>query len=379
MQIYKTFLKISLRKLGPCLIFFAIMIGVCTIQSKTDNIYAPTKVKLAVIDEDDTELSKALYDYVDEHQQIEDIGDESKWRDYLFYHTVDYILVINEGFEENLLNGNIENILSSYKVPDSNSTYIAHSSINGFVNNLSLYLNSGYDTEEAISKAFDSSGLAIEVGLFEESLPAQTSQMTVFFEFLPYVLLSVTITSLGAMIIVWNKKAIKARNEVSKQSLIARNTSIILAMVTYTIFLFLLTMAICAVLFTKDLFTMQGLCYSINAALFMFVCLGITLVVSLFSKKAEALSFWSNVIALPTAFLSGIFVPRDLLPEIIVNISKCLPTYWYINVTSEIKYFDGAFNDKALTSLLVQFGFAVAFVTIGLVIIKYRQQKKSLA
>ena len=109
----------------------------------------------------------------------------------------------------------------------------------------------------------------------------------------------------------------------------------------------------------------------------MFVCIAITFLVAQLSKRVSALSMWSNVIGLSTSFLCGVFVTRQLLPDKVVAFSKCLPTYWYINVTEELKYFSGTLSREAWISMGVQLLFAAAIFAVSLVIIKNRQQKNA--
>lgn len=379
MQIYKTFLKLSIRKAGTCIFYFVILIGICFMLSKSQNSYTPEKISLAVIDKDNSELSKALYNYIDTTQNIEEVGDESTWPDYFFYHTVDYILIINDGFEENIMNGNLTDVLSAYKVPESGTTYIASTKVSSFVQNLSFYIKSGYSKEDAIENAVSTSNISTDVSFSKSALNSSVSVMGNFFTFLPYVIVSIMINCLGIMLVLWNKPEIRKRNEISKQSLVSRNTSLICAMLTYTLILFGLFTLIACVLFGDELFCEAGMYYILNSAIYTFVCIGITLLVAEFSKKSEMLSLFSNIIALASSFLCGVFVSRGYLPEKVVSFSKCLPTYWYINITEELNYYDGSLSQNAWTSMIVQIAFGFAFICIGLMIIKFRQQKKVIA
>ena len=70
MQVFKTFFKISLRFL-PSTIVYIVIYGVLSlvlpnVQGKSANmIFEAEKINVAVIDNDNSALSKALYEYID--------------------------------------------------------------------------------------------------------------------------------------------------------------------------------------------------------------------------------------------------------------------------------------------------------------------------
>lgn len=375
MQIYKTFLRLSLRNIGPCILYLAMLALFATAISESESSFNITKLSVAVIDNDHSTLSETLYDYIDEQHKIKEIGDKDQWADYIFYHNVEYILVINEGFEESMLSGNSENLLTSYQAPDSNSSYIVESQVNTFVNNVSLYLSAGYDLETACSKSAVTSKVATNVTFSSKDNDNGFSSMNYYFNFLSYSMICIFITSVGLMIVIFNKPELKARTNISCVSFTKRNAGVIGAMFTYTIGIFIILMAFASALFHKEFLCQKGLYYGINAAVYMLVCLAVTFLVAQFSRKTSVLTIWSNIIGLSTSFICGIFVPREVLPEKVLHFSKCLPTYWYVNVTEEIKHINGSLSSSAYRSMLIQILFALAIFSIGLAVVKLRQQK----
>ena len=106
MQIYKTFLKMLIRNLPSGLLYLGIFVGIAIVvtnngQNKDIASFTSSKLNVAIIDDDNSELSKSLVDYISSCHNIVSINDnKEKWADDLFYRTVDYILVINKGFED---------------------------------------------------------------------------------------------------------------------------------------------------------------------------------------------------------------------------------------------------------------------------------------
>ena len=106
MQIYKTFLKMLIRNLPSGLLYLGIFVGIATFTS--------SKLNVAIIDDDNSELSKSLVDYISSCHNIVSINDnKEKWADDLFYRTVDYILVINKGFEDGMAGNSYADMLES--------------------------------------------------------------------------------------------------------------------------------------------------------------------------------------------------------------------------------------------------------------------------
>ena len=104
------------------------------------------------------------------------------------------------------------------------------------------------------------------------------------------------------------------------------------------------------------------------------MAVAITFMVAQLCKKSEMLNMWSNILGLGMSFLSGIFVQRSLLPDGVVKLSKCLPTYYYINVTEELRYFNGSLSKNVWQSMIIQLLFAIAIFGIALVIIKAKEK-----
>ena len=70
--------------------------------------------------------------------------------------------------------------------------------------------------------------------------------------------------------------------------------------------------------------------YTFNALMYTAVILSLTFMLNSFLKKGSVMGILGTVLPLSMAFISGIFVEQELLPDFIVNISRLFPTYYYI-------------------------------------------------
>lgn len=386
MQVFKTFFKISLRFL-PSTVIYVIIFGVLsmilpnTVQNNSSQTFTATKLKIAVIDNDNSTLSQGLYDYLNETHTIVDIGaDEEKWRDELFFRNVLYILVINEAMEENIESEKYENLITAYEDPASNSSYIVASQVNTYLNTIKGYIVAGMTTEDAVKETAQTVSLSADVSyLNEENTQPKPSPGSFYFTYIPYIMLCMLINSLGPMLVIWNRPEIKSRTSISSLSLTKRTSALMGAAGTFSIFLFGILIAFAAIMYRSEIFNERGALYLLNAFAYLFVCVSLTFLVSQLTRHINMLNMFSNVIGLSSAFLCGVFISRSLLPDKVIMFSKCLPTYWYINVTEELRYFDGSLSNNAMASIGIQLLFAVAFLAISLALIKIKEQRSNPA
>lgn len=84
----------------------------------------------------------------------------------------------------------------------------------------------------------------------------------------------------------------------------------------------------------------------------------------------------ANVVALGCSFISGVFVPQEMLGDTVLNIASFTPTYWYIKANSAIAE-TVEFSFKNLTpiytDMLIMLAFAVACIAVALVIMKQKR------
>ncbi len=103
--------------------------------------------------------------------------------------------------------------------------------------------------------------------------------------------------------------------------------------------------------------------------------LSLSFLATLIIKNKNAQSGVSNVLSLGLCFISGVFVPQSLLSSGVLTIASFMPTYWFIKANNEIGLLTNFTIENLssiLTAMLIQIGFAVALVSIALVIIKKR-------
>ena len=385
MQVFKTFFKISLRFL-PSTIIYIVIYGILSLvlpnvqNNNTNLIYEAEKINVAVIDNDNSTISKSLYEYINANHIIRDIGeDESKWRDNIYYRRVAYILIIDEGMEEKILSGYDGELFSAYEDLASDSSYIISSQVNSYISTLRGYLTANYSIEDAINLTENTVSQTAEVSYLNETTSdTKVSPLNMYFTYAPYILLCMLINSLGPMLVIWNRPMIKQRTSISSLSMSSRTGALIGAAAAFSMLLFVILIIYAIIMFRGDFFDTKVFIYLLNVFIYLLVCVSITFLISQVTNHVNLLNMWSNVIGLSSSFLCGVFVQRSLLPDKVIAFSKCMPTYWYINVVEELNFFDGSLSTSAWTNMGIQLLYALAFFSMALVIIKFKEQRASV-
>lgn len=381
MQVYKTFIKIALRNLGLAIMYISIFTSLSFALANSSKNNDPldfedTKIDIAVIDKDNTDTSKAVYDYLDKIHNIKDIGDdEESINDELYFKNVKQVIILEKGFEDKVMAGNTEGAIVSYESPGSNSSYIVSNQIDTYVSTLVTYMKAGYSKSEAFGKTENVVLEDVKVSFPDNEEPPKPDALSYFFTFVPYMLFCALLNIVGPMVMVWNRPEIRTRTAISSMKFSTRTGAVFGAMTTCSLGV-LAIFGLLAFIVYKDAFIGQvSIYYMLNTTAYLLVCLALVFLIGNLTSKQQMLAVFSNVIGLSTSFIGGVFVSRSLLGDAVVNFSKCIPTYWYINVTEELKFFDGTLSNLAWKSMGVQLLFAVAIFAIAMFIIKFRQQK----
>ncbi|WOO34882.1 ABC transporter permease [Anaerocolumna sp. AGMB13020] len=347
MQVFKAF-YINLRKEMPSIIIYFIIFLLLSLllsgngRKQTEVVYNDSKVKMAVFDEDNTVLSKSLYEYLDKTQELRTINnDKDSITDELFYRNVEYVLTIKEGFEEKIKSGSFEGVVENVKVPDSVSGKLLDDKINQYLSVLSAYTVGGFSIDEAAAKALDTVSVTAKVTLLQvEGKEVEKSKAYYFYTYIPYVLICMLINGLGGILLNFRKKDLDWRIKCSALSERSRNTALISAGLLFGFACWAAFVILSLFLYNEELTGIRGVLFIANSLVFLLVAMSLTYLVSFFVKTSSALNMASNIIGLGLSFLGGIFVPLEYMSKSVLRFSKLLPTYWYVMTNQTIDSFN---------------------------------------
>ena len=85
----------------------------------------------------------------------------------------------------------------------------------------------------------------------------------------------------------------------------------------------------------------------------------------------------TNIVSLGICFLSGVFVPMNIMNKKVLRVAQFLPVYWYENVNETLSRYhivSGKIAVDIWKSMGIEAMFIAAFVFMILAISKYKQQ-----
>lgn len=381
MPVFKATLRSVRAYITTIIIYFVVFAVFGTMTSRmnagiSDTRYQDVQLEVAVIDNDHSDLSEALTNYIDKTQKLVDnkTEDPQELNDNVRFDIYDYVLVIPEGFSESITADNLEYYSSS----DSASGYLMTEKIRTYITDIVVYLGSGYSMDEAISLT-DAQTLENEttdVSILNETGTKQSSYLSGMYTFLAYSLLMMLSICIGSVLTYHAENDIRNRIAVSGMSFRSRYIGLISAVLVIG-FILTISMTVFTVLTGMEDPTINKIGYYIlNEFALMFVGIGIAYFISSISHNTNIINMLSNMLTLSMAFLCGVFVPSELLDKTIVAASHFMPLYWYVQATTYIN--DHAlgqiFSSDFISYLLIQLLFAVIFFVGGLVISRKKEQ-----
>lgn len=381
MRVFNAFFRIIWKYKFSVILFTAIFLGLSIVfgamaGDSTEQVYKETKVSIAVFDHDQTEASKAVYDYLGKVHSIETVEDTFDAKMEAFFNAkIIGIIEIEPGFEEGLLNGDLEGKLTAYNNPIGSGNIFVSMQAQEYVSTLNSFLSLGYDMEEAIEKTEENLGLASEIGFVSEDAGKEYLPHYYYFMYLTYALVSICIYALSPVFIRFRQKDLKDRMNCAAFSEKKRSLVLAAGALVFGLGLLLLFLVIGIGLYSNmDGFWEEIKFYAANALVHLLFAISIPLLLSTLIQKINVISVFANIIGLGLSFISGVFVPQELLSEGVLKVAKCFPTYWYVDIVNKIQEMGAnlAWADISM-GLSIQFLYALALFALSLVAVKVKK------
>lgn len=350
-------------------------------MSTSDNqiSFEATKPKILIVNQDENVgVTKNLTKYLEDNCELVEIKDDEEARnDALFYRDVSYIIYIPENYRQEVLKGNTPEI--EIKSTEDYSSSYAEMLLTRYVKVQNIYV-------EELTKQIDSKALTDEklenqmIEKVNEAIAKQAqvemtskldtnglSKATFYYNFANYTLLAGAIYVICLILSSFHEERIRKRTIISSMNYKKHNRILLLANGLFAFVLWLFYVLISFVVVGNVMFSMQGLIYIANSFIFTICALTIAFLLSNLVNNKNAINGIVNVIALGSSFLCGAFVPVEWLPDAVLKIAHCLPSYWYIQSNELVKTME-EFNMETLKPIMVNMGVVLLF-SIGFVIV----------
>ena len=357
MQVYKLFFQVLRKQKGQIIMYLVIFLSVALAAAsqgeKTgESTFSPTTYKFAVMDADNSEISRALITYLEQGNEKVHIEDKKEViQDEIYNRSISCVLRIPSGFFESYLSGSENKKMEVIGVPGTIYKESFEQMITQYMNLVRGYIGGGFSVKEALAKAGKADEKTVDVNVLETGGKTTHSYVYYFFAYVPYILLCLCIVGISPVLVVLHKPQIRERIHCSSYSFAKTNRETIL-----------------------------GTLSAGNLLAFLMAALGIVYLIGQVMKKAETVSMVSNVIALGMSFLSGVFVPIEFLGDGIIKVAHFLPAYWYIMGARLID--SGNFQsspDLLWRYMGIEVLFAACFVCLGLALARAKRQTKQTA
>lgn len=385
MQIYKAFFKVIYKNLSQIMIYVVIFIFLAMAFANTNSKsaytnFTETKVNIVFINHDtNSRLVEGLKDYLSKNTNIEDIPDDTqKLQDALFFREVEYIVRVPKGFTDGLLSGETLQ-LEKTTVPGSTSEIYLDSIINKYLNTAKTYADNMENLSEEQLLSYIHKDLAQKTEVVLNNSVEQSSKnekIGFYFNYMAYSLFAILILGVSSVMLVFNNTDLKKRNLCSPVKLRNMNFQMILGNLSYAILAWFAMIFASFIMYGSYMVTARGLLLLLNSFVFTLAALSISFLIGNVIKSKGAMSAASNVVSLGTCFISGVLVPQALLGKTVLTIASFTPNYWYVKSNNSIANLVN-FNMENLTpiflNMLIIIGFAVAVLTVTLVVIKQKR------
>lgn len=388
MQIFKAFFKVTKKSANWLLIYTGVFILLCVLissltKSPEPGIYQDEKLKVVIFDDDSTEASRALYDFIaNRHTIVElDTRDSEVIQDKLYYQSIQYVLTINKGYEDGLKTGKTSEILTYTVDPKSYYAEYLNMQLEQYVSTASLYFRSGLSVEEACSATAENLKNEVEVNIPTFGKPEEKGIDNKFYTFslyMAYTIPAIMICVLSRILLSFNSKDVGSRISCAPVSAIKKNISIIGASIVFCVALWLLMTLISIVLSGFPTIGGKELLIFLNSFIFTLVSAAIAIFASeLCRSNADVIDIIGNVFSLGMAFLGGAFVSQSLLSDAVLTVAKFLPTFWYVKATNILSGAAGEVLNygEVFTCFGIELLFALALFAGSIAVTKLKKNR----
>ncbi len=379
MTIFKTFWKVIIKYKGTILLYTILLVVFGTLNmasNDTSTVFVDSKPNILIVNNDVYEgVTKNLIDYLQNNTNIVEVENNEEARDdALFYRDVNYIIYINEGYRDDVLNG--LNPVIDIKTTGDYQASLAQMILEKYIKVQNSYLADITDENELISSINNNLKEESKIQINSTVDTATTSRLARYFNFASYSIMAVVIFIICLVLSSFHEKSVNKRIIISSMNYRKHNQLILASSFLYSVIVWILYVVLGIILFGDALFNLRGLIYILNTFVFTFCALTIAILISTLVKNKDTISGIVNVVALGSAFLCGAFVPTELLPDMVLNIAHILPAYWYINsneLLASIEVINFNTLQPVFINSLVIIGFAILFIVINNIVLKKKQ------
>lgn len=323
--------------------------------------FGSTDIVVGLVDNDNTPLTEMLAESLADTSPLVTL-EEKDVRAALASNKADYILVVDQGFSSQIIEG-ADPRLRSYSIQETNIAGRVRIKVEGFLGAAkSLAAASGGSSAE-FYRGMDS----YRDGSFSvnrESLQTQGRRIDSALGGIGLLAMQMLLLSTFTTI-----NLIKDRENKTFYRILASPVSLKQYMIQ-NIFSFLLILLIqVAVVFLVVHFVFgiylgaSVLNLYLIMAIFALLCVSMGVALSALARTTQQAGTAASLIVTPMCMLSGLFWPRSMMPDILQTIGNFLPTTWVVEAAHKVML--GYSLTETYMELAIILGFTLVFFLLG--------------
>lgn len=367
MHVFKYFFCLLKKNLGTMLLYLGIFLLLFLLisaqgESQVEN-FTEKKIDFTIVDRDQTALSAGMTDFMEQkHHRVTLKEDETVWKDALYYGDTQLLIIIPEGFTEAFQKEEPSVNIQYVNRPGYENSFVI-TQLESFLTTAGVYYRNGSSMETAVQKAMEKQKLETEVTMLTDA-QMENSSFQYFFQYLPYLYISVIVNTLGMILILFQKQDIRNRNICGALSYRKQQLQIGAAGMILSVGVWLFMVVVFFVCGGAGELNTRMLYAHLNSLVFVLVSVSITYFISQLITKLQLLTPISTVLGLGMSFLCGVFVPQHYLGSSVLMVGKFLPAYWYVRLNNILFELENTGN-SLMTDLAVCIGVQLLFVAAG--------------
>lgn len=348
-------------------IFIAISIFMMSSFGGSPTSFETAKTNVALFAGEETPIVDGLRETLSENATFLALEDDpQQLLDALYYRQVEYILRIPEGFSQAFISG--EN-------PPIETTAISGSAANVYIDlKIQRYLHMTHlyaaylpDADLDSIKGYVLEDLSTEAEVeFISSTAAERSEglMRYHFNYLAYTLMFVLIMGVSILMMTLNDPMIRRRNTCAPISVFKTNLQVFLAILLFGLSAWITLVALSLLFARSEIQYPNTLFFIVNSLIFAGSTAGLSYLISLLLKGRQAIMAVANIITLGSCFISGVFVPQELISQSVLRVARILPAYWFVRgngYIASLTEWGTKASREVLLAMSIQAVFAVTF------------------
>ena len=358
MSMVKVFLKVLKKHktlLAIYMVIFAIIMAISSSNTSGVGSDENSYFKLGIVDRSGNGQSELVGFLKDNFRTYEVKDDINLMKDAIISYYYDYILVIEPDGQ-----------LVSYAREDSMSKSIIDMRINEYVNTKSAVDSLGLNLEPIEINRLLSEKVEVEYSSGKDIDKSLGRMIYNYFATSTYTIMIMISISISTAYRNFGKQNMIRRLSVSATSMGELNRKLFMALIAILFIFWLLLSVIALVMFRSNILNTMGYTLMANMFIFMIPIAAMGFLIMSLAKTISAQNAMANAISLILSFISGVFVSREFLPEIVIKISTLAPPYWYISAIKEA--ISGGNMNNILKYYAVMLIMTVAFVALKSII-----------